>query len=133
MAPQVGFPLFLVVTVLLLACVVITGVKARLRPHLVLVALAMASLGTTIWFAEQLGRYYDLEAAGPITPIHLTLAKITTFGYLLPLCTGALTLRNRRWRRLHLACALLILVLTAMTAVTGAWMLLAAEPLPISG
>ena len=129
MTPQVGFPLFLLITVLLLAGVVATGLKARLRLHLSLVALALAALGTTIWFAEQLGEYYDLESAGAITPIHLTLAKLTTVGYLLPLGTGLLTLRNRRWRRRHFACALLILGLTAMTAISGTWMILAATPL----
>lgn len=129
MTPQVGFPLFLVVTVLLLGGVVITGKQALLRRHLTLVALALASLGVTIWFAEQLGEFYDLEAAGAITPLHLTLAKITTFGYLLPLITGVMTWRNRRWRGLHARVAILILVLTVLTTVTGAWMLWAAEPL----
>jgi hypothetical protein len=124
--PQVGFPTFLVVTVLLLAAVVMTGLKARVRPHLVLVALALASLGTAIWYAEQLGDYYDLEAAGLITPVHLTLAKTTTVGYVLPLVTGILTLRNRRWRKRHLFCAVLILTLTLLTAVTGSWMVLVA-------
>jgi hypothetical protein len=127
--PQIGFPTFLVVTVLLLAAVVVTGLKGRLRPHLVLVALALASLGTTIFFAERLGRYYDLEAAGAIMPIHLTLAKITTLGYLLPLVTGVLTLRDRGWKKRHLACALVILAMTVLTTVTGTWMVLAAPPL----
>jgi hypothetical protein len=127
--PQVGFPLFLVVTVLLLVAVVVTGLRARVRLHLVLVALALGAMGATIWFAEQLGQYYDLSKAGVITPIHLTLAKITTVGYLLPLITGALTLRDRSWKKKHFACAVLILVLTVLTTVTGSWMVLAAEPL----
>jgi hypothetical protein len=128
-SPDLGFPVFLGVTVLLLVAVVLTGLRGRVRPHLTLVALAVASLGTTIWFAEQLGDLYDLASAGAITPIHLTIAKITTLGYLGPVITGVMTLRDRRHRRLHRVLALSVLGLTAVTAVTGSLMLMAAERL----
>lgn len=128
MTPQVGFVVFLVATVALLGAVVFTGVKARIRAHIPLVVLTAAALGVTIYFAEKLGELYDLASAGAITPVHLTLAKIATASYVLPIVTGALTLRNRSRRRVHLACALLTLALTVATAITGAWMLFASTP-----
>ena len=129
MSPDLGFPVFLGVTVLLLAAVALTGLRGLVRVHLLFVALALGSLGTTIWFAEQLGDLYDLESAGAITGVHLAIAKITTLGYLLPLVTGVMTLRNRRYKPLHRVFAFLILGLTALTAVTGSLMLMAAERL----
>ena len=75
-------------------------------------ALALVSLGVTIVFAKRLGELYDLESAGWITPVHLTLAKLTTAAYLLPITTGILTLRNRRHKRLHFRCAMAVLAMT---------------------
>ena len=76
---------------------------------------ARVLLGVTIVFAERLGHEYDLDAAGAIKPVHLTLAKIATAAYLAPLTTGVMTWRNRRWRRVHLvaACATLALTVAA--------------------
>ena len=130
MSPDFGFVAFLGVTVVLLGGVVATGLRRRLRVHLVLVALAVSSLGATIWFAEQLGELYDLEAAGWVKPLHLTLAKLTTAAYLLPIGTGFATLRDRRRRPLHFKAAMAVLALTAVATGTGIWMLLAAERLP---
>ncbi|MCC7014603.1 MAG: hypothetical protein IT454_18730 [Planctomycetes bacterium] len=128
-SPQVLFPVFLVVTVLLLGAVVATGVKGRVRPHLTFVVITVASLLTTIYFAEQLGELYDLKAAGRITPIHLTLAKLATVAYLGPTVTGWLTLRNRQHKSLHFRLAMVTLGLTIAAAITGTWMILVAEPL----
>jgi hypothetical protein len=83
----------------------------------------------TIWYAEQLGELYDLESAGAIMPVHLALAKITVFAYLLPIVTGVLTLRDRKHKRAHFTCAMVALVLTVLATVTGTWMVLAAERL----
>lgn len=130
MHPTVGFPLFLVLTVALLGCDVWTGLRAKRRQHLTLVALTIVSLGIAIYFAEQLGELYDLEAAGRIYPVHLAIAKIATAAYLLPIVTGIRLLRGGRSRRLHLRVAMLAIALTVTTAVTGTWMILAAERLP---
>ena len=119
MNPAVAFPSFLGLTVLLLGVVLFSGLKGRLRLHLPAVALAMVSLGLTVYFAEKLGERYDLKAAGVITPIHLTLAKVTTVAYLLPVVTGILTLRNRSYKRLHFRVAVGVLALTVPTLVTG--------------
>lgn len=129
MSPDYGFPLFLVLTVLLLGGVVASGLRGVLRVHLTLVALALAALGVTIAFAKQLGELYDLESAGWITPVHLTVAKVTTAAYLLPIATGVLTLRNRRHKRLHFRCAMAVLAMTLATTGLGLWMILAAERL----
>ncbi len=121
-------------TVVLLVGVTLTGLTRRMRLHLPLVGAAVASLGGAIFFAVQLGELYDLEAAGLITPIHLGLAKLTTALYLAPLLTGLATLRARgpareRLRPWHRAAAFLVLGLTVVTTVTGAWMILASTPL----
>jgi hypothetical protein len=124
-----GFVLFLGLTLVLLAGVVASGRAARRRLHLTLVATTLLALATTIVFAERMGAHYDLAAAGWITPVHLWLAKGTTLAYLAPLATGVLTLRNARWRPRHRISAYAVLALTVATAVTGTWMLLAAERL----
>ena len=133
MTSERGFVAFLALTLVLLAAVVWSGLRARRIVHLPCVALTLASLGVTIYFAEQMGEHYDLESAGWITPLHLTLAKLTTLAYLAPLVTGILTLRDAGWRRRHRVCAFVVLALTVATAVTGTWMLLAAERLPAAG
>jgi len=125
-----GFVLFLVLTVGLLGVVVWTGLHARRRLHLCCVAATLAALGVTIYFAERMGRHYDLSSAGWITPVHLALAKLTTVLYLAPLTTGVLTLRDAAWRRRHRVCAFVVVGLTVLTAVTGTWMILAAQRLP---
>lgn len=129
MTATVGFVVFLFVTLGFLGGVVVTGMKAKRRLHIPLVVLAVASLGVTIFYAEQLGREYDLESAGWITPVHIALAKITTLGYLLPIATGIATLRDGRRRPLHRKFAFLILALTVVTAVTGTSMVLLSDPL----
>ena len=131
MSPDLGFPLFLGLTVVLLIAVVATGRAAKLRMHLPLVGLALASLGVTIYFAEQLGDFYDLESAGVITHVHLTVAKVTTALYLFPLVTGVLTLRNRRYKQWHGWAAGVTLTMTVVTAVTGSMMIWLADRLPV--
>lgn len=128
LAPFEGFVAFLSLTVVLLVAVVVTGFTARLRAHLTLVACTVVSLGVTIWYAEQLGKQYNLAAAGVIMPVHLALAKIATVSYLAPLASGFATLRNRGRKKLHLRLALTTVALTVLAAGTGAWMLAAAEP-----
>lgn len=130
MSPERGFVVFLVLTLALLGVVVFTGLRAARRVHLTAVALVVATLGTTIYFAEKMGDLYDLAAAGAITPVHLTIAKLTTLAYLAPVVTGILTIRNARWRARHRLCAFTVLALTVATAITGTWMVLASPRLP---
>lgn len=131
MTATTGFLFFLGLTVALLIAVAITGFTKRIALHIPLVIASVASLGGAIVYALRLGELYDLEAAGPITPIHLTLAKIATAAYLLPLVTGlqALFARTGHNRKRHRIAAFIALGLTVAATVTGAWMLLAAEPL----
>jgi hypothetical protein len=124
-----SFAVFLALTVLLLLSVVATGLKARRKLHITLVALTLASLGATIYFAEQLGELYDVESAGAITPIHLALAKITTLFYLLPIATGVRTIYVPKTRPLHRKVALTVLALTVVTLVTGLLMVTMSEPI----
>jgi hypothetical protein len=129
MSPAVGFVGFLTLTLALLGGVFLTGFRAQRRVHLTLVVAVLIALGATIWHAEELGELYDLEAAGTIYPVHLALAKTATLAYALPLATGAATLRRPALRRWHRRAAFTVLALTFVTAITGTWMLLAAEPL----
>ena len=123
MSSAYGFVLFLFVTLAFLGAVVVTGLQGRRRIHVAFVTCALAALGTTIYFAEQLGDEYDVRTAGMITPIHLTLAKVTVLAYLLPIVTGVLTWRNIAWKPLHAKFAYTVLVLTVLTAATGSVML----------
>ncbi len=124
-----GFLASFGVTLVLLLGVVWTGFRARRRVHLPLVACTVAMLVVTILFAERLGQHLDIESAGPITPIHLALAKAATLSFLLPLVTGIRTLRNPRGRRLHRYAAFTALVLTVAAAGTGTAMWLLSDPL----
>lgn len=129
-SPVVGFVAFLLVTVGLLGAVVVTGRAARRKVHLGLVGATVVCLGITIYFAEQLGKLYDLDTAGAITPIHLMIAKLTVLAYLLPVVTGILTFRGKQGaRRWHARVAYAVLVLTVLTAVTGTAMILMSERL----
>jgi len=129
MSSEWGFSGFLALTLVLLGLVVWSGHAARRKVHLSCVALTLAALGVTIFFAERMGHHYDLKAAGAITPVHLFVAKLTTGFYLAPLFTGWKTLRDPRWRPRHRVLALVTLALTVCTAVTGTWMLFAAPRL----
>lgn len=130
MSPEIRFALAATVTVALLAAAVRAGFRARRRLHVSLVAAVLASLGVTILSALRMGELYDLAAAGTITPVHLTLAKLTVLAYLLPIATGLRTWRHPRTRTLHRRLAYLALGMTALAFVTGVWMMLAAERLP---
>jgi hypothetical protein len=131
MTAERGFVACLALTLVLLAAVVATGLRAQRRLHLSFVASTLVALGATIYFAVKMGEHYDLGAAGLITPVHLWLAKLTTLAYLAPLATGALTIRDAAWRPRHRRCAFVVLGMTVATAVTGTWMLLAAERMPV--
>lgn len=125
-ATTAGFLAALLVTLGLLAAVVVTGLRARRRRHLTLVAATFVALAVTIVFAERLGRYFDLEATGRVYPVHLFLAKATVAAYLVPVVTGIWTIRDSRHRRLHGAVAWIVLGLTVLTAVTGTAMVVLA-------
>ena len=129
MSSGTGFFLFLCVTLAGLTGAVVTGRAARRKVHLRCVATAIVSLGVAIYYAEQLGKLYDLEAAGWIYPFHLLLAKVTTGSYLVVIGSGLATIRSSSRRKTHGRIAYSVLVLTVMTAITGVWMILAASPL----
>ena len=129
MSSGTGFLLFLCVTLAGLAGAVVTGRAARRKAHFCCVTTAIVSLGVAIYYAEQLGKLYDLEAAGWIYPFHLLLAKVTTASYLVVIVSGLATLRSSSRRKTHGRITYSVLVLTVMTAITGIWMILAASPL----
>jgi hypothetical protein len=121
---MIGFVAAVASTVGFLVAVVVTGVKGRITVHIPCVLATLLSLSAAIWFALELGTVYDLSTAGAITPIHKLIAKLATASYLLPIVTGIRTLRSSEHRRLHFACAMVALVLTASATVTGTLMLL---------
>ena len=122
-----AFVASLLVTLSLALLAALTGKAGRRRVHVRAVGGMFVSLLITILCAERLGRSYDLKAAGVITPVHLTLAKITTLAYLGPVITGLCLWRDPTWRRWHRRTVAVALGLTAVALVTGTWMILAAE------
>ncbi len=132
MDTMTGFIGFLVLTVALLGAAVLTGRAGKRRVHLSLVASTLVALGITIFYAEQLGNLYDLETAGFITPLHLTLAKITVVAYFVPIISGWMTFRGREdVRPFHAKAAYAVLALTVATLITGTAMVLMSERLPV--
>lgn len=127
--PEAGFLTALLVTVGFLLGAAVTGRARRIRAHVRFVMGAVAGLGVAIWFALALGELYDLEAAGRITPIHLTLARVTTATYLWPLITGPLAYKGRIPTGIHRTGAWLALVMTLASTATGVMMLMGAERL----
>ncbi|MDZ4775054.1 MAG: hypothetical protein SGI72_18190 [Planctomycetota bacterium] len=128
MSPTALFALAFGVTLALLVAVVVTGKKRIVKPHIVCVVLTLVALGWTIFEAYKMGEVYDLKSAGIITPIHLTLAKITTFALLAPLVTGVRTLYVPKTRSLHAKLAYVVLALVVVCAVTGVAMILMSNP-----
>ena len=123
MSATAGFLLFLVATLALLVLVVLTGLAAKRRFHIPLVVASVGSLAVTIHYALQLGKLYDLQAAGWITPVHLAIARVATACYLLPIATGIRTIFAPSTRRLHRKLAFLVLAMTLLTAITGTAMI----------
>lgn len=126
MSDPTGFVVFLVLTLACLAGAVSTGLRAMRRMHLSCVGGAVACLGITIHFAIGVGKLYDLDAAGWITPVHMWVAKIATAAYVLPVASGLRTIYHPATRKLHRRIAMSVLALTVLAALTGTWMLLAA-------
>lgn len=125
--PMTGFVTFLLLTVVLLLATAWTGKRAMRGIHLPLVACTVAGLATAIYYALALGPLYDLDGAGWIYPVHITLARVATASYLAPLLSGIATIRNGRHRALHGKIAGVVILLTVLAAITGVWMILVAE------
>ena len=129
MSPIAGFLSFLTLTLACLGSAVYSGLRARRKLHFFSVGGAVAALAATIYYAEAMGETLDLDSAGRIYPIHISIAKLATLAYLLPVLSGLRTLKEPAFRKVHGRIALAVLVLTVLTAVTGIWMVLAAGPL----
>lgn len=122
-APMTGFVAAFGLTLVLLVVVVATGLRAKRKVHITSVALLFGALALTIYYAYGLGRIYDLERAGWITPVHLALAKVSTAALLVVAISGVCTLLRPATRRLHGRLAFVTIGLTVITAITGVWML----------
>ncbi len=128
MSPTHGFLACFVSTLLFLALAVFAARSHRRKPHVTFVGCAVVSLGITIVYALQMGKVYDLRTAGLITPIHLTLAKVTTFAYLVPIVLGWRAWKNGAMLPLHKKLAYVVLALTVLCAITGTIMILRSQP-----
>jgi len=129
MTPGLGLFVVLPVVVAFLAATVLTGLRKRRRAHLIFVVGTVLGLVVAIAFAVRLGEEYDLEAAGWITPVHLGLARVATVAVLPTLVSGALVLRGRGRLAWHRGFVRLLVGLILLSAITGGWMILGAEPI----
>lgn len=128
MSPTHGFVACFASTLLFLALAVFAARTHRRRTHVTFVGCAVAALGITIVFALQMGKVYDLRTAGIITPIHLTLAKITTVAYFVPIVVGWRAWKNGAMLPLHRKLAYVVLAMTVLCAITGTIMILRSQP-----
>ena len=128
MTPIASFALAFGVTLIALGVVVWSGLRAKRRVHIPAVGFTLAALGVTIYYAYRLGHVLDLQSAGVITPIHLTLARVATVALLLPVVTGIRTLFVPGGRKLHARLAWFALALVVATAITGVIMVSLAQP-----
>jgi len=132
LTPKVAFALAFLITLAVLGVVVWSGKRARRRVHIPAVVCAFACLAWTIHLAYGLGETLDLAAAGPITPIHLALARVATVALLLPVATGIRALFVPGGRKLHARCAWFALTLVVAAAATGIAMVTLAPPIAAS-
>jgi len=125
------FIAFFCLTVVLLLATAWTGKLARRKIHLILVVCTVSGLSITIYYAVQLGLEYDLETAGSIFPVHMFLARLAAFSYIAPVVSGIATIRNGRHRALHGKIAQVVIALTVIAAITGIWMIMAADKIAV--
>lgn len=123
MSAGAGFLAWFSLTLALLGAVVWTGRCRRRALHVLCVALVVGALWMTVRYAYELGDVYDLDAAGWITPFHLTLAKVNTALLLAPVITGLRTWFVPAALRWHKRVAYAVLALTLVTAASGGVML----------
>ncbi|TAJ03271.1 MAG: hypothetical protein EPO68_17550 [Planctomycetota bacterium] len=128
MSPTALFFALFALTLALLLAAVATGLRARRRAHIAIVALTVLALGATIWQAYRLGAHYDLASAGAITPVHMFLARAATLSFVPTAVLGLFVLRKPALRRWHGKLAWTSVALAVCAAVTGVCMLLAAQP-----
>ncbi len=129
MTPTLAFALAFLVTLVLLAVVAWSGMRAKRRVHIPAVAMTYVSLAVTIYYAYGLGRILDLHSAGIITPIHLFLARAATVAIVLASLIGLRTAFHPQTRGLHKRAAWLALSIVVLAAVTGVVMVCLADPI----
>ena len=130
MSAIAGFLTFLILTLAGLGGVFWTGLHRQRRRHIPLVFVTLVFLGLAILYAERLGQTLALDKDGWIWRVHMIFAYTTPVAYLAPILSGFATLRDPGWRGLHGKLAWTVLVLTVLTAVTGAWLVWASPALP---
>jgi hypothetical protein len=127
LSPTHGFVVCFALTLVSLGLAVWAAHGHRRRTHVMFVGCAVAMLGVTIVYALQMGKVYDLRTAGIITPIHLTLAKITTAAFLVPIVLGWRAWKNGGMLPLHKKLAWIVLAMTVLCAITGTIMILRSQ------
>jgi hypothetical protein len=97
------------------------GHKGRVKAHIGAILVFLALFGVTIYFADQTGHVYELDARWKA--IHLPLAYLATGATLLPLATGFLHWRGKTGLFLHKVGIALFLLPFVAASVTGGIML----------
>lgn len=115
-----------VITLALLAGTVWTGFRGRRTLHATLAVLTVVLLTITVLLTEALLRAVVFPARE--MGIHLLFAKSGAALVLPVAVTGILTWRTRSWRRVHLACVVLFLLVAVTATGTGIWVYSLATP-----
>ncbi|MCC6672360.1 MAG: hypothetical protein IT458_14955 [Planctomycetes bacterium] len=119
MTVTTGFWIALAATLVCVAATLRTGFLGRRRAHFVLAPASVALLALTIVLAERMGRARLFPPAE--MRIHLAFAKSAALLVLPAAVTGLMLVRRPGWRRAHVACVALFLLVTAVALGTGAW------------
>lgn len=107
------------VTLALLAGTAWTGRRGRRVAHYVLATTSIVMLAVTVVLTERLLRAVEFPERE--LGIHLTFAKTAAALVVPVVITGLLTIRWRRWKRVHLATVATFFVVTLTATGTGIW------------
>ncbi len=89
--------------------------------HYICAVSSMIALTLSVILTEQLVRARDFESIREQLDVHKLLAK-TAAGLVLPvILTGVVLIKRPNWRRLHLICVGLFLLMVLVATGSGIW------------
>ena len=106
-------------TVALIVATLWAGLTHRRRVHYSLAVSTVLALTATVVVTEQLVRARDFPREE--LDFHKLLAKTAAALVLPVIATGLTLVRRPKWRRVHLLCVVLFLVMVLVATGTGIW------------